>query len=154
MCMVSFLKIGHRCAWIWKLSIVLWTFDIFLTFSSGVNIWCRGRRILNHWLNIKDMHINYAEERLIYELKWKGLRSSSQCVVFLQTTGKCFYITEKKSLKLIWLITLSYFWKKTKYLDFNGSFHTDVAGGNSSALAFWLRDQGSFGNNPILNDYR
>ena len=28
------------------------------------------------------------------------------------------------------------FLEETKYLDFNGSFHTDVAGGNSSALAF------------------
>ena len=54
MCMMSFLKIGHKCAWMWKLSIVLWTFDIIWTFASGVNIWYRGRHILNLWLNIKE----------------------------------------------------------------------------------------------------
>ena len=61
----------------------------FSTFSSGVNIWCRGRQSL-----ITDMHKKYAEERLIYELKWKGLPSFDPNAQFLQTTGGC-YITEE-----------------------------------------------------------
>ena len=89
---MSFLKIGHKCAWIWKLSIMLWTLDIFSTFSTRVNIWYRGRHILNLWY---QRHINYAEERLIYKWMSKGLPSFHPNAQFLQTTGKCFHSTKE-----------------------------------------------------------